>query len=153
MQSWIEATGDYQWILRLNRKIGLNVPVSTRYENMLDKIKENDIIFHHITTQRAEKPSHQGSIVGISKVASEVHKNGKKLVVDIKDVVELPIPIKFSEYTKIKNPSKKFDYLLHINLQRYITEIEKDDVKQIIELNKKNLLLLRQHPNYRNILG
>lgn len=151
MQFWIEVTGDRQWSLRLNGELGLNAPLSKRYRKILKKIKENDVILHHITTKRAEESSHKGAIVGISKAVSKMSNDEDKLLVCLNDTIEIPNPIGFVEYSEIKNPSKKFEFLLHINMQRYIIEIEKQDVTQIIGLDEEDLSFLKKHSVYKDL--
>ena len=153
MQFWIEITGDIQWDLRLKGELGLNAPLSKRYRKLLKKIKENDIILHHIPAKRAEQDSHKSAIVGISKVVSEMDNREDKLLVYLEDTIELPNPIRFVDYSEIKNPSKKFEFLLHINVQRYIIEIEKQDIIQIIRLDEEDFSFLRKHSNYRDIFN
>jgi len=145
MRYWIEVTGDYQWELRLKGKLGLNAPNTRRYANFFKEIDKGDIILHHITTQRALKDDHKSSIVGISKAKSKMYEDGNKLLVDLKDSSEFFSPIAFDDYSKIETPSVKFQYLLHLNLQRYIIEIEKEDVKKIIQLKKENKSLLNKY--------
>lgn len=152
MRYWIETTSDYQWSLRLNATLGLNAPASTRYKNMLKNIEYDDVILHYITTQGAACSSHRSVIIGISKIASEMQRKMNMLIVILKDTVELPVPIKFNEYSIIEKPSKKFKFLLKTNLQRYITEIEKEDMLKIVNLNQKNIIFLKNNSIYQRVI-
>jgi len=133
MQYWIEVTGDYQWQLRLKGDIGLNVPVATRYKNMLSKIDVGDIVLHHITTARAMVKEHKSTIVGISKIKSKMSIIGKKLLIDLNNSIELPHPIKLKDYSQIEEPSDKFKFMIHANLQKYVFEIEESDIRKILD--------------------
>ena len=151
MKFWLEVTGQYQWELRKNGEIGLHAPTKTRYKNMLRDIKIGDIVIHYITAARASGLNLRSSIVGISKAKSNMKINGNRYVVDVEKVLKLPIPIKFKEYSKIKNPSEKFKFLIRTNLQKYIFEIEKSDLIKILELNIENKDHVLQSNIFREI--
>jgi hypothetical protein len=148
MRFWIEVSGDHQWEKKKTGEMGLNAPHCMRYNNLLTKITPGDIILHYITTSDARIKEHKSSIVGITKAKTKMYASGKKIFVDLEDQKEFPFPIKLKNFSNITMPSPRLKFLLHINVQKYLFELEKQDIIKIIGLindNKKFIVNASQY--------
>jgi predicted RNA-binding protein len=152
MRFWIEVADDYQWEKKIVGELGLNAPNSYRYRNLLSKVNPGDIILHYITASNAKIKEHQSSIVGISKTKTKMCLSGDKLFIDLERQKEFPCPIKLKDFSSMKSPSPRVKFLLHINVQRYLFELEEQDVIQLIDLNSENQKIIANTGEYRFLL-
>jgi len=153
MRFWLEVSSEYQWQKKIIGDLGLNAPNSTRYNNLLNKIIPQDIILHYITSGGDSRlKHHQSAIVGISKVKTIMYISRKKIFIDLEAQKELPFPIKKKDFGCIKTPSSKLKFLLRINFQMYLFELEKKDVEQIVNLNGDNQKFIEQSAEYGFLL-
>jgi hypothetical protein len=144
MHYWIEVTsGDWAWVEKfqyntLEEKRGLKAPARIRYFNMFKKISPKDILFTYLTVSLTQKRNWQGSLVGTSKIAGSFYQNGNTLRIDTIDDLELPEPIKFSEFKTLSGFSPIFEKAIRMRMQSYLFEIEYNDIMILLKLHPKN---------------
>ena len=144
MKIWIEvASGDWAWVQKTQQftqthKRGLKAPASTRYFNLFNKIEPQDILLTYLTQSLTSKKEWRSAIVGISTIKNSYYQDGNTLFIDTMTDLELPVPIAFSEFKDAKSFSDTFDQLLRLNMQKYISEILKQDFVALLKIHKEN---------------
>ncbi|MGP8010994.1 MAG: hypothetical protein ACLPI9_00725 [Halobacteriota archaeon] len=150
MRIWIEvASGDRAWVKKIHgdasgNKRGLKAPASTRYVNILKDVRRGDIILSYLTTELTKTPGWASSIVGISTAASRCYREGHTLLVDTTDDLELPVPIRYAEFRESETRSDGFKNMVSRNMQKYLFEITRDDLRYLVGLHKYNADFLRR---------
>jgi hypothetical protein len=144
MHYWIEvSSGDWAWVEKiqyktLEEKRGLKAPARKKYLNMFEKISSGDILFTYLTVSLTHNKKWQGSLVGASKIAGSINQTGNTLRIDTSDDLELPEPIKFSDFKTLNGFSPIFKKAIRMRMQSYIFEIEYKDVMILLKLHQKN---------------
>ena len=151
MRIWIEVSGERPWVKKLSGETGLYAPAGTRYYNMMGEVFPGDIILHYITASRATSNKSKSVFIGISVAESQYVCKGAKLLLNLKETRQFPDPVRFSQISEIANKSKKLDYLLKVNFQMYLGEIEITDLENILHLNPENYFFLTKDSYYNNL--
>jgi hypothetical protein len=150
---WIEVTsGDWGWTGKIHEsssikpKRGLKAPASTRYFNLLKNIEPGDILLTYLTQSLTSKKEWRGAIVGISTITTSYYQARNTLFIDTLNDLELPFPISFSDFKNENTFSESFNQLIHLNMQKYIFEISKQDFLVLLKIHKKNIDFLKKTP-------
>jgi hypothetical protein len=152
MKIWLEVSSDYRFDKKLGGEIGLFAPATNRYKNMMYGIKQDDVILHYIIKQRAKK-EHESRIIAISKTSSGIREESPRIVVDLKDISLLPIPVTLNEIKAMKRKSENLKKLIRMSFLRYLSEIDKIDLKNILKIHEENSQSLCSIKPYKDILG
>jgi hypothetical protein len=151
MNFWIEvSTGDLAWTQKFanecKTKRGLKAPALTRYYNLLKNIKPDDILLSYLTLHDTQTKAWRASIVGISRIKTSYYKEGNLLKCDTSDDLQFPIPIKYSEFQKLKNWSSEFELTIRFRMQKYIIKISENDFRELVSIKGDNYLFLKKTP-------
>lgn len=128
------GSGDECWSRKVTSGRGLTAPDTTRYWNMMSKIKKRDIVFTYLTDALTRDKRWKSSIVGCSKTSSEVYEKNGRLHVDLSSHFEFSIPIKFKDFKDIPDKSDTFDKLTRMSMQSYLSRIDTRDVYAVLDL-------------------
>lgn len=134
----------------LKEGVALEAPNTTRYRNFFEDLKAGDLVLHYLTTTLTRQKEKRSSVVGASKVVSNPAVIGRKIVARCSGTVEFPKPIHYSELRRTVRKSEKFEKLLRVGMQRYLTKLSRPDFESILGTypsNKKRFsksLLARQ---------
>lgn len=151
------SSGDWAWTKKIQNsnhddKRGLKAPATTRYVNLLKEVREGDIILSYLTKSLTQNSKWRGSIVGISTATSSCYKKGNTLFVDTDKDLEIPVPIKHSEFKDSKRLSEGFKKIIRRSMQIYLFEITKEDFEILIGMNSVNATFLKQS-DYANTVS
>ena len=144
MRYWIEvSSGDWAWIEKIHYKTqeekrGLKAPARNKYISMFEKISSGDILFTYLTVSLTQNKKWQGSLVGVSKIEGSYYQTGSTIRFDTIDDLELPEPIKFSDFKNLKDFSPFVKKAIRMRMQSYLFEIEYEDVKILLKFHQKN---------------
>ena len=157
MRIWVEvASGDGAWVKKtqgdaFGNKRGLKAPASARYVKILKDVRKGDVILSYLTRSLTKTPGWGSSIVGISTAAGSCYRKRQTLLVDTSDDLQLPVPIRYSEFRASETTSEGFKNMVSRCMQRYLFEITRDDLRHLIGLHKSNTdFLLRS--SYSNLM-
>lgn len=147
MKYWIEVThGDSGWTRKLDKnpelRRGLWAPATTRHKNMLMHLKTGDIVLTYLTSNSTRTKKWKTSIVGVSIVEEDLFVVEKKISVKLNNNLELPIPIKFSEYKNNQLLSPEFKNAISYCFQRYLINISPSDFSSLLHIHEDNYIFL-----------
>lgn len=139
MKYWIEViSGYWKFEEELRGQRGLDCPNSTRHRNQMDGIRVGDIVLVYITGYNA--PRNKGSsVVGVSTVETPPLVSDARIRIKLKDVLELPTPVKFSTIAALKSKSPLLKKMLRVRFQVYLGGITRNDFERIIRVHLVNL--------------
>jgi len=129
---WIEVTSGLRWGGLRKEGIELSAPGTTRYRNFFKNLKTGDFVLHYLTTSLTRQKEKQSSVIGASRIASDPTVVGKKIVARCSGTIEFPKPVPYSELHRIGRKSRKFDTLLRMGMQKYLTQISRSDFDSIL---------------------
>lgn len=139
MRFWIEVIrGEWNWDNSLAGKRCLNAPNKSRYLKFFEGIRVGDLALHYLASWDTLTKNKKSSVVGISKIDSEVAEEGFKIIAKIKDVKELERPVSFSELKQIDGKSQNLEKLVKTSMQLYLTEITRQDFEKILKIHQEN---------------
>jgi hypothetical protein len=152
MKVWIEVSSDYRFDKKVAGDSGLVAPASSRYINMMEKVQKDDVILHYIIKQRAKK-EHESKIIALSMAESGMHSGSSRITVGLKELVILPIPIKLGEIKTMKNKSANLNKLIRMSFLRYLSELSRKDLMNILKMQDENIQYIKTLKPYEKILG
>jgi len=137
---WIEVgSGNWKWDDKFSKdKLFLSAPVTTRYINMLDKIKPRDIVLVYLTSSLTLKKSWKSSFVGVTVVKSYPYIVSNKIFVDLEKPVSLtkPVPLKFLKGNEKLLP-ESLKPIVNRNMQKYLFKIDEEAFHWLINISDK----------------
>jgi hypothetical protein len=139
----MEVTSGSRWARLQKDGTTLDAPNTTRYLNMFKGLTPGDFVLHYLTTALTHERGIQSSVVGVSKVTSEMKviptSVGEKIFVKCSKAVALPKPVPYSELNQITKKSGQFAKLLRAYMQRYLTQITQSDFESILRVYPINM--------------
>lgn len=149
MKVWIEVSSDYRFDKKIAGESGLIAPATNRYINMMNGVKKDDIILHYIIKQRAKK-EHESRIIAISMAKSAMHEESLRIAVDLKEIVMLPVPVTLKEIKEMKNKSPNLKKLIRMSFLRYLSEMSREDLINILITHPENIQLISTLKTYKD---
>lgn len=147
---WIEVTGgDLAWLDKMHpvgdpRKRGLKAPARAMYLSFFKRISPEDLVFTYLTRKITQEKEWQSSFVGISVIADVYHRVGNTILIDTRDDIQLPVPVKLSEVRTIQGHSFLLSKAIAKSMQAYLFEITKADCENLLSHHEENQHLLEQ---------
>jgi hypothetical protein len=149
MKYWIEvASGDRAWLDKIAAppslpKRGLIAPNKVQYLRKFKQVDPEDIVLTYLTSRVTENNDWKSSIIGLSLIQSQYRNKDKAIVIDTYYDTQLPIPISYLKFKNVVGYSDQFKELLSMNMQRYLSEISREDFLKLIKLNMENFVFLK----------
>lgn len=134
---WIEvASGNFTLEKKLKGEKGLYAPKSTKYQNLMSKIKTGDKIIHYLTTSLTSR-EYISSFVAVSNAASEMTATEYRYEIALEGVRLLNRPVRLRELKENNSKkSKELEHAIKMCMQSYLFEINKEDYDLILSLSK-----------------
>jgi hypothetical protein len=137
MRFWIEVTSGIRFERLQREGVQLDAPSTTRYQNFFRELRKGDMVLHY-TTGSLSKKEWGSKIIAISIVEMDPKRIGNKIVALCGRTRMLPEPVPLGMMRGMENKSERLSALIHYSMQRYLTEIEQDDLIMILKSNEAN---------------
>lgn len=151
MKVWIEVSSEYRFKKKLAESMSLYAPATMRHLHMLENVKGGDAILHYLTAPGTRIKNRRSSIIAISKTKSDLQHSGNKLNISLEEITNLPSPVSLVDIKALASKSALLESLLKVNFQRYLGEIDIEDLRNILLIHPENLHFLNKLKSYENI--
>jgi len=151
MKVWIEISSEYRFQKKIEESMNLYAPATMRHLNMLKNVNIGDVILHYLTAPGTRIKNHKSSIIAISIAKSDIQHSETKLNVNIGDLTNLPCPVSLFKIKALSSKSENLKLLVKVNFQRYLGEIEIEDLRNILLIHPENYNFIKTLHAYKNI--